>query len=84
MLKGNFQERTVELKLAQEPSVTLQFWSRSEMAQTSEQCCTDNTVEMISLPISDLLIPLETNSLGLLECGLKIVILNHSFQALNY
>ena len=38
MLKGKFQERTVELKWAQEPSVTLQFWFRSEMAQTSEQC----------------------------------------------
>ena len=40
MLKGKFQERTVELKWAQEPSVTLQFWFRSEMAQTSEQCYT--------------------------------------------
>ena len=38
MLKGKFQERTVELKWAQEPSVTLQFWFRSERAQTSEEC----------------------------------------------
>ena len=38
MLKGKFQERTVELKWAQEPSITLRFWFRSEMAQTSEQC----------------------------------------------
>ena len=42
MLKGKFQERTVELKWAQEPSVTLQFWFRSEMAQTSEQCFRSN------------------------------------------
>ena len=39
MLKRKFQERTVELIWAQEPSITLQFWFRSEMAQTSEQCC---------------------------------------------
>ena len=38
MLKGKFQERTVELIWAQEPSITLQFWFRSEMAQTSEHC----------------------------------------------
>ena len=35
MLKGMFQEQTVELIWAQEPSITLQFWFRTALSPST-------------------------------------------------